>query len=328
MDQTKTNPQTTPAAGQPAELLYTVMPKEGNKTSSANVPRAPGSPPPPPPPPVHSSASKAKVNWTYAFIGLLAVAILAGSAYYLLGRKREPEVKVSNTKLPKTFFLQYFQSEDCTNQTICGDDVDADNDGLTNYDEFKAGTNPTLADTDMDGLADGDELHIFKTEPTQKFTKGNDKVASDNDWTDGVQIKNQYDPFTPRLKFTDLRKQQIADDTGKYSLHEPTPGTLTPESEPAAESIVPRVVTVTIEDGKFDPSSVLIKQGDTVQWVNKDTKSHHIASNPHPTHTDLAELESSDLAAGQNFQFKFIKIGTFDYHDHLDPTIKGSVVVK
>ena len=51
--------------------------------------------------------------------------------------------------------------------------LDGDNDGLTNLREFQVGTSPTLADTDGDGLNDGEEVDTTRTNPLN--------VDSDND---------------------------------------------------------------------------------------------------------------------------------------------------
>src|SRR5262249_39744172 len=49
---------------------------------------------------------------------------------------------------------------------------DQDNDGLTNLEEFQNRTDPTLADTDGDGISDGAEVHRAKgaTNPLSKDT--------------------------------------------------------------------------------------------------------------------------------------------------------------
>jgi len=43
--------------------------------------------------------------------------------------------------------------------------ADSDGDGLSNFDEYHAGTCPTNSDTDGDGISDGAEVHIYHTDP-------------------------------------------------------------------------------------------------------------------------------------------------------------------
>jgi outer membrane protein OmpA-like peptidoglycan-associated protein len=57
--------------------------------------------------------------------------------------------------------------------TVFGGDNDADKDGLLKSVEKQLGTNPNKADTDGDGLSDGDEVNKYHTNPL--------KVDSDND---------------------------------------------------------------------------------------------------------------------------------------------------
>ena len=66
-------------------------------------------------------------------------------------------------------------------------DEDIDDDGLSNKEEKKYGTNATLVDTDMDGLLDGYEINISKTDPL--------KVDSDNDGlNDYNEVVLKYNP--------------------------------------------------------------------------------------------------------------------------------------
>ena len=44
---------------------------------------------------------------------------------------------------------------------------DLDGDGLTNLEEFQNGTDPNNADTDGDGVSDGDEVHVRHTDPAK-----------------------------------------------------------------------------------------------------------------------------------------------------------------
>lgn len=50
--------------------------------------------------------------------------------------------------------------------------LDADNDGLTDLEEFQAGTNPLLSDTDGDGLNDIVEINDYLTDPLLADTDG------------------------------------------------------------------------------------------------------------------------------------------------------------
>ncbi|HSO41019.1 MAG TPA: hypothetical protein VLT33_51190 [Labilithrix sp.] len=51
---------------------------------------------------------------------------------------------------------------------------DADSDGLTNDQEYAAGAKPLVADTDADGLSDGDEVNVHGTNPLVTDTDGDD----------------------------------------------------------------------------------------------------------------------------------------------------------
>ena len=59
------------------------------------------------------------------------------------------------------------------NPTVATDAAkDQDLDGLTNLEEYTAKTDPTKADTDADGLSDGDEVKTSLTDPLLKDTDG------------------------------------------------------------------------------------------------------------------------------------------------------------
>jgi len=77
----------------------------------------------------------------------------------------------------------------------------------------------------------------------------------------------------------------------------------------------------------FSPKEITVAAGTTVKFTNSDTRIHTVASTPHPIHTDLPGFESSSLAPSESYSFTFAKIGDWGYHDHLNPSIKGTVKV-
>jgi len=91
----------------------------------------------------------------------------------------------------------------------------------------------------------------------------------------------------------------------------------------------PKTVNVDITAGGFSPKTVNISVGDTVVFTNKNSAFHWPASNPHPTHTDLAGFDSrKGLKSGDTYSFTFTRRGTFGFHDHLNPLNTGTVVVE
>ncbi len=91
----------------------------------------------------------------------------------------------------------------------------------------------------------------------------------------------------------------------------------------------PEVVGINITSTGFSPSTVTIKKGDYVQFTNQDTAAHWPASNPHPTHTDYPGFDAlKRLNTGDIYRFQFEKVGSWGFHDHLNPSTHGTVIVK
>ena len=68
--------------------------------------------------------------------------------------------------------------------------IDADFDGLSNDEEKKLDIDPNNADTDGDGLLDGDEVNVYHTNPL--------KADTDSDgFSDGEEVKRGFNPLGP-----------------------------------------------------------------------------------------------------------------------------------
>lgn len=79
----------------------------------------------------------------------------------------------------------------------------------------------------------------------------------------------------------------------------------------------------------FSPSQLTIKNGDVVIFKNESNKSFWPASGPHPEHTNYPEFDPKKaIAAGQDWQFKFTKAGSWPFHDHLNASVFGKITVQ
>ncbi len=128
---------------------------------------------------------------------LIVVSALATGGWYVYSRYFSlPQIETLNSnqsninqaaEQPATNQNQVGQPAN-TNAAIIG--LDSDQDGLTDSEEALYGTDPNKVDTDGDGLADRDEVRVFKTDPLNPDT--------DLDgFNDGIEIQNGYDPKGP-----------------------------------------------------------------------------------------------------------------------------------
>jgi plastocyanin len=101
-----------------------------------------------------------------------------------------------------------------------------------------------------------------------------------------------------------------------------TPISPSPAAEPEPEDGA-KTHIVSIESSGFTPKLITITVGDTVRWVNNNSKLHWPASDPHPTHTGLSDFDPfADLLPGETFSYTFKTGGAFSYHDHTQAVVE------
>jgi plastocyanin len=112
------------------------------------------------------------------------------------------------------------------------------------------------------------------------------------------------------------------------------------DEDTAMEESAPMTATVTYNGSGFSPNEVTIKKGGTVTWVNSSGGEMWVASAQHPTHTIYdgtslsqhcvdGQSDTFDQCAGEtgNYSFTFDKAGTWGYHNHLNASVFGKVIV-
>ena len=85
-------------------------------------------------------------------------------------------------------------------------------------------------------------------------------------------------------------------------------------------------VSVTAEG--FVPQSVTLKAGQKVVWTNETDATANVSSAPHPTHEEYPPLNLENFEPGTSVELIFEEPGTYKYHDHLNPSKFGTVVVE
>lgn len=80
---------------------------------------------------------------------------------------------------------------------------------------------------------------------------------------------------------------------------------------------------VVINNFAFGPTTLTVKRGTTVTWINKDGDAHTVtAAGAKPL------FGSNPLDTGDSFSFTFNAPGTYAYFCKIHPTMKGVIVVQ
>ncbi|MFZ5844976.1 MAG: hypothetical protein ACOY0S_00725 [Patescibacteria group bacterium] len=121
----------------------------------------------------------------------------------------------------------------------------------------------------------------------------------------------------------------------QYGANVPTP----PVVETATPEIIPpptatesgsslEKVVVKYTDSGFSPLSVTVKAGTSVTFINEAAGGMWVASAVHPTHQLLPGFDQlKSVGRGGTYEYTFTKVGTWKYHNHVNPADTGTVVV-
>lgn len=119
------------------------------------------------------------------------------------------------------------------------------------------------------------------------------------------------------------------DDTTNTEVTEESVTTEEPTPTSTEEVALPSTHEVIYGSLGFVPSTLEIKIGDTITFKNESGKGMWVASNPHPSHSDTPEFDAGiSIANGNSWSFVFTEEGSFSYHNHLNSSQGGKIVVK
>ena len=78
---------------------------------------------------------------------------------------------------------------------------------------------------------------------------------------------------------------------------------------------------ISINDFTFTPSSLVVKEGTTVTWTNKDDAIHSVLA-------DDGSFNSGSLEKGESGSVTFTQSGTYTYHCSQHPNMTGTITVE
>lgn len=88
-------------------------------------------------------------------------------------------------------------------------------------------------------------------------------------------------------------------------------------------------VVVHMTDKGFEPRSVEVGAGETVVFENVDDEGHWPASDDHPTHEIYPAFDpKKPIQPGTSWSATLDRPGEWKYHDHMNPTLTGEIVVR
>lgn len=85
----------------------------------------------------------------------------------------------------------------------------------------------------------------------------------------------------------------------------------------------PPVLSVTLHNDTYAPADILVKVGDTVEWVWADGSVPHNIDGA----SDLGPFDSGAPTTSGMWMFRFKQAGTFQYHCDVHPAMIGTVTV-
>lgn len=113
-----------------------------------------------------------------------------------------------------------------------------------------------------------------------------------------------------------------------------------PSSEGAA---VRKTVKIIYTDSGYSSSDAVINKDDVIVFENKSSRDFWPASAIHPTHkvypgSDISKCGTVEetnifdacrpISSGSSYAFIFNQLGSWKYHDHLNPSLTGTITVQ
>jgi plastocyanin len=149
------------------------------------------------------------------------------------------------------------------------------------------------------------------------------------------KIKDNLDKAEKLLPDTESSIQTTGSAT-QSNITNSTTNTVLPRTLQSSSSSSPTVLNTTNKiliagdesDKPYMPSSITIKTGDKVGWINTDEEVHTVTSGFENSTDKGKQFDSGLLNTNQTFEHTFDKAGTYNYFCTVHPTMTGVVNIK
>jgi nitrite reductase (NO-forming) len=155
------------------------------------------------------------------------------------------------------------------------------------------------------------------------------KTINMNDWQ--VNLTKSLQKADPKGKVTATANATApSNDHGMSEMVKQSSSSITMSSSGSSTQVSVVKGAATLGSKAFSPSTLKIKVGSTVTWINNDNNIHTITSGK-PNTPNAGEMFDSGLTAlimpAKTFSHKFTDTGEFSYFCRLHPTMTGEIEV-
>lgn len=104
--------------------------------------------------------------------------------------------------------------------------------------------------------------------------------------------------------------------------------TQTQNNQPTTTQTNQKDAKVTVDASGFNPQTLTVQPGTRVVWTNNSGGAVTVNSDVHPTHLLFPFLNLGEFDNGSSVSVVFEKSGKYTYHNHLNPSQTGTVIVQ
>ena len=162
--------------------------------------------------------------------------------------------------------------------------------------------------------------HFKVTIPLGDFYKGEQLIAMiyvDN----GDAIFNDNDQ-----PYKDIAGNMVA---VYVKTGQPVPVSMMQSEISAGHVMGGNTITIKYTNSGFEPKNASIKVDTMVEFINESDKEMWVASDNHPSHEILATFDQfKTTGKGGIYTYVFDKLGIWQYHDHINPELVGTIEVR